>query len=62
MMFRKYKLILSIGNETVLPHFGQLVRQGAAVYAKIIGKLLSGKRYGKLVAAILNDLFRKIGQ
>lgn len=57
-LFCERELVPFISDQSVSLHLGQLVGQGAAVHAEIVGELLSGKRNRELAAAILDGLFR----
>ena len=42
-MFKQFKMIFIISNNTVFAHFAQLQRHSASVYTQIIGQLLTVK-------------------
>ena len=50
-----------VSNQTVLLHLGQLIGHGAAVYGKIVGKLLAVKGDGEVRASVFQRLLRKRG-
>ena len=55
-------MVFTEGEQPVPLHFAQLVRQGAAVRAEIIGKLLAVERDIERIAAVLHGLRGQIGQ